>query len=274
MDMGLREILLHNTLAEKWAYKHKNSIRVQNANWFNVPEKKARNNYVTISGTDNDFNLADGQLFSTCKIDISGKSNRVCIGLNTLTGDFANNTIMLRGNNNVIDIEDGTRLTSCSIFIAGNNNRIHICKDCSMVITAIHIEQDDNTVLIHEGCTFHGRDNRTVELALDEGTTITIQRDCMISNDVRFRSSDSHSIMDMDGFRLNPAADIIIAEHTWICLGCIILKGFSNGRNSVIAAGSICSKPAHDENVIIGGNPARLIKKAINWDRKYIGKEI
>lgn len=271
--MGIRDFLFHNTLAEKWAYKHKNSIRVQNANRFDVPKKKARNNHVAIYGADNDFFMSDGQLLSGCNINISGKSNRVHIGLNSMTWDFANNTIMIRGNNNIIEIDDGTRLTSCSLFIAGNNNLIHICKDCSMVITAIHMEQDHNTVTIDDGCTFHGRDNSAVGFALDEGSSITLQRDCMISNDVRFRSSDSHSIVDMNGHRLNPAANITIAEHTWICLGCIILKGFSNGKNTVIAAGSLCSKPIPDENVIIGGNPAVVLKKTIGWDRKFVDEE-
>ena len=271
--MELRECLFHNTLAEKWAYKHKNRIHVQGTNQFNVPKKKVRNNQVTISGVDNNFYLADGQLFSGCKINISGKSNRIHIGRNSMTEDFANNTIMIRGNNNVIEIEDGTRLTSCSFFIAGDNNQIHVCQDCSMVITAIHMEQDNNTVTICDRCTFHGRDNGKVELTLEEGASIILHQDSMISNDVRFRNSDSHSVVDVDGRRLNPAADITIAEHTWICLGCIILKGFSNGRNSVIAAGSVCSKPIPDENVIIGGNPAQVIKDMIDWDRKFVDKE-
>ena len=268
--MGVKELVLHNPLSEKWAYRIKNNIFVQSSNCFFIPRLKARKNTISISGENNVYEMKEGQIVSGCRVDISGESNSVHIGLNSITRDFANNTIRITGNNNLIEIEEGTRFSSCSIFIAGNSNRIHISKDCSLVMTAIHMEQDNNSVIINEGCTFHGRDNGVVELSLDEGSNITLKRDCMVSNDVKIRSSDSHSIVDLAGNRINHAADITIAEHTWICLSSIILKGFSNGKRSVIAAGSLCTKPVLDENVILGGNPAGVLKRGVDWDRKFV----
>ena len=235
-----------------------------------MPASKSRNNKVDISGKNNEIIIADGQTVHSSLIHIAGESNRIQIGLNSNTYDFADNRIRILGNRNVIEIEDGTRLTSCNLFICGDDNLIHIGKDCSLMLTGIHMEQNHNTAVINEGCTFHGRDSSMVELIMDEGTSITLHKDCMVSNDVKIRSSDSHSIVDPEGHRLNPAADITIAEHTWICFGSIILKGFANGKNTVIAAGSLCTKPILDEHVIIGGNPAKVIKREIDWDRKFV----
>ncbi|MDO4413675.1 MAG: hypothetical protein Q4C20_01215 [Erysipelotrichaceae bacterium] len=268
--MSFRNVLLHNSLTEKIAYKQTNQIKIGESAHFHMPESKSRNNKVDISGKNNEVNISDGQTVHGSVIHIAGESNKIQIGLNSNTYDFSDNSIRILGNRNTIEIEDGTRLTSCNLFICGDDNLIHIGKDCSLMLTGIHMEQNCNQARIDEGCTFHGRDLSMAELVMDEGTSIVFKKDCMVSNDVKIRSSDSHSIVDSEGHRLNPAADITIAEHTWICFGSIILKGFANGKNTVIAAGSLCTKPIADEHVIIGGNPAKVIKREVDWDRKFV----
>lgn len=266
----LKRMLSHNAFINHWIYKHKNRIHVQSSNLLLAPEEKCRNNSFFITGEKNNLTIANGQAITACKFDINGSSNKVYAGINPFTKEFCGNTFRIYGSDNCIEIDDGVRLTSCSIFIAGNHNYVHISKDCSLVMTGIHMEQDNNSVIINDGCTFHGRDNNQIELILDEATTIMLHRDCMIASGVKMRSSDSHSILDLKGKRLNLANNIMIAEHTWICQSSIILKGFSNGKRTVIAAGSICTKPFQNENVVIGGNPASILKKGIDWDRKQI----
>jgi len=116
----------------------------------------------------------------------------------------------------------------------------------------------------------HGRAYRYVQFALDEGTTIKIGEDCMISKDVHFRSSDSHSIVDMDGKRLNQGENIEVGNHCWFGLKSIILKGTEIADNSIIAAGTVCVKKFSERNVIIAGNPGHIVKKDVNWERKFI----
>jgi acetyltransferase-like isoleucine patch superfamily enzyme len=53
---------------------------------------------------------------------------------------------------------------------------------------------------------------------------------------------------------------IHIGKKVWIGSGAIVLPGVSIGDNSVIAAGSVVTKNV-PENVVYGGNPAKLIKK-------------
>lgn len=53
---------------------------------------------------------------------------------------------------------------------------------------------------------------------------------------------------------------IIIENDVWIGFGVIILSGVTIGRGSVVAAGSVVTK-SFEPYSIIGGNPAKLIKR-------------
>ena len=53
---------------------------------------------------------------------------------------------------------------------------------------------------------------------------------------------------------------IVINENVWIGSNVVILPGVKIGKNSIIGAGSIVTK-SFDENSLIGGNPAKLIRK-------------
>lgn len=54
--------------------------------------------------------------------------------------------------------------------------------------------------------------------------------------------------------------DIVIEDDVWIGAGTVITAGVKIGTGSVIAAGSVVTKDI-PSNVIVGGVPARLIKK-------------
>ena len=92
----------------------------------------------------------------------------------------------------------------------------------------------------------------------------------MFSRDIDFRTGDSHSIITINGERINPSKDIVIGNHVWVGTQTICLKGATISSNSIIAAGSIVTKPFLQENIIIGGNPAKVLKTEINWLRERI----
>jgi acetyltransferase-like isoleucine patch superfamily enzyme len=49
-----------------------------------------------------------------------------------------------------------------------------------------------------------------------------------------------------------------LEENVWVGMNVIILKGVTIGKNSVIAAGSIVTKPI-PANCLAGGNPAKVL---------------
>jgi len=147
---------------------------------------------------------------------------------------------------------------------------IELKDDISAFGAEFHIEQNGNYLQIRKGTTFHGRNGYPIHIALDEGSTVLIDEDCMFSNGIQIRSTDSHSITDIKGNRINYAENIKIGKHCWIGLNCIILKGTQIAPHTVVAAGSICTSSYLRENCIIAGNPARIVKQNIDWDRKFV----
>lgn len=58
----------------------------------------------------------------------------------------------------------------------------------------------------------------------------------------------------------NTGAPIIVDNYVWIGGRSVILQGVSIGEGAIVAAGSIVTKNV-DPFTIVGGNPARFIKK-------------
>lgn len=107
-----------------------------------------------------------------------------------------------------------------------------------------------------------------------EGTTVSIGQDCMLSTNIYISTGDGHTVCDAEGKkRTNISQDIKIDDHVWVGTRVIIGKGCNIGRNSIVAAGSVCTRSSigeKRENVIIGGNPATVAKGDINWLRERI----
>lgn len=87
---------------------------------------------------------------------------------------------------------------------------------------------------------------------------VTINGDLMMGEDVLLQG-DNHNISDL---KQNKNKDPLhIANRVWIGSRSIILSGCKSiGNNVIIGAGSVVTHDIPD-NVIVAGNPARIIKK-------------
>lgn len=171
------------------------------------------------------------------------------------------------GIGNKILLGNNVTLVNVEIKIFGNNNCIKIHDNNTISHIRFAIEDDKNVIEIGN----HVYIGTGTLLAALEGHNISIGKDCMIAGPCEMRTSDSHSLTDMNGNRINPANDITIGEHVWIGAGCMLLKGCSIPANSVIAARSVVTSTMEFEsNSLWGGTPARCIKKGINWNRTRI----
>lgn len=93
--------------------------------------------------------------------------------------------------------------------------------------------------------------------------TIRIGARCLIAPGVTILDSDFHISWPPDrrnAWDTDLDKDVVLEENVWIGMGCIVLKGVTVGKNSVIAAGSVVvnSIPA---NCLAGGNPAKVLKR-------------
>jgi acetyltransferase-like isoleucine patch superfamily enzyme len=203
---------------------------------------------------------------------IASKGNRKNIsGSNNIVQ--ANSSILknvifdIVGNNNTIFIDKESQLNGVTIFMRGSNHNIHIGKRCKFNRGSSLWFEDNN-------CVLKIGDNTSIEdahIALTEpNSQIHIGSDCMLAYDIDIRSGDSHSIIDLETRkRINCAKNIEIQNHVWIAAHTRILKGVIIQENSVVATGAIVTKnvPA---NSIVAGNPAKVVKTGITWDRQRI----
>lgn len=194
---------------------------------------------------------------------IKGKRHNTVILKNCLVKKC---NINIKGQNNKILIRDHCLINKCNINIVGNNNTILVDQRVSAVKCEIHIEDNDNLASIGKGTHICGQ----THLACIEGSKILIGENCLFSSEITFRTGDSHSILDFDGKRINPSKSIVIGTHVWIGNKTIITKGVKIADNSIVATGSVVTKQFKQSNIIIGGNPAKIIKKDIKWDERRI----
>ena len=100
----------------------------------------------------------------------------------------------------------------------------------------------------------------------DDGSKITIGKDCMFSWGIDVWCTDAHTITDLEGNAQNFGKSIEIGDHVWIGKDVKVGKNTKVSANSVVGWGSIVTKKFDEENVVIVGNPAKIVKRGINWD--------
>ncbi|MCC8060603.1 MAG: acyltransferase [Clostridiales bacterium] len=159
-----------------------------------------------------------------------------------------------------MEIGEGCRLSRCTMRFFGDGNRVFIERDCVANELDIWVS-DGGTVNIGHNTHFSGK----THLACIEGKTIEIGERCLFSTDIVFRTGDSHSILDMNGVRINPAADIHIGDHVWLGQQVTVLKGANVSSECVVGTGALITGKQFEANVIIAGSPAKTIRENITW---------
>jgi acetyltransferase-like isoleucine patch superfamily enzyme len=180
---------------------------------------------------------------------------------------FARNlNIKIQGNNNNVSIA-AAHLNNVKIIIIGDNNDIEINNNVIASHCEFWIEDSFNKIFIGAGTTIE----KNSQVAALEGREVIIGDDCMISSNVKISTSDSHSIIDVvSNDRENYAKSVFIGKHVWIGHSVSICKGVEIKDNCIVGAKSNVLGKFSEENIIIAGNPAKVIKKNKNWLRERI----
>lgn len=88
---------------------------------------------------------------------------------------------------------------------------------------------------------------------------IHIHNSCLLANSVKIISGN-HDLKSFDekALKENP---VIIEKNCWLGAGAIILPGVHLKASTVVGAGAVVTKSFEEGNIIIGGNPAKIIKR-------------
>lgn len=198
----------------------------------------------------------------TNKVRKKGDQNEISINKSL----FRKTLIEINGDKNKIESDRTVKLSASTIKIIGNNNKVELLGGVSAKGLEICIEDDNNHVLIMEDTRFSGK----IHIACIEGTSVRIGKNCLFSSDIVVRTGDSHSILDMQGKRINLSKDVIIGNHVWVGNKVTINKGVVLPDESVVGTGAVITKSFDEKNSVIAGVPAVVVKKDITWCSKRI----
>lgn len=206
--------------------------------------------------------------------EIYGEQNKIIIEENGLERELGAQekipglNLIINGNNNYVKIKLPLEAINSSIEIGNDNVHVEIGPSRHFVDVFIRCSfSDGQKCVIGPHTTISG-----ANIILDECSSCFIGEDCKLSNSIRIWGSDGHAIMDKDTkeFLNKPSHPVIIGNKCWIGEAVRIQKGAIIPDNTIVGAGSIVTKKFTEENTIIAGNPAKIIKQNVIWSRHSI----
>lgn len=172
------------------------------------------------------------------------------------------------GKNNVIEINEHCHLVGLLIRIRGDYNKLVINNNC--------VFGPDNSIWMEgEGCSVTIGANTTATRLLhinaqEDGSKIEIGEDCMFSNHIIIRTSDSHPIFDLkSGERINKPKNIRIGNHVWVAPNTKIMKGAIIEDNCIIGSDTTVSHHVSSNSLYVG-RPGKVVKDNIYWTREKL----
>lgn len=173
------------------------------------------------------------------------------------------------GKDNAIDIPDNIDF-KCRIF--GDNNKVKIAptKFDQKVLVDIGFKQlPCNNCKISIGADTYIGNIQCETPILENGMSIEIGNDCLFSIGIKLYPSDVHTVLNKNDKVTNIGKCIKIGNHVWIGENVSILKNTEIADGCIIGVGSVVSGKFLETNCVIAGNPARVVKHNIKWDRRY-----
>lgn len=170
------------------------------------------------------------------KINSKGQDNKIVF---RGKGGFKNTKITIRGNGNTIEFSEGVSMDGGDILLDG----------------------DDNHFIVGKDTKFCGR----IHIAIIEGTKVCIGERGLFSSDIAIRTGDSHSVLNLQGDRINESKDVVIGNHVWVGNHVIITKGVEIADDCVVGTGSVVTSGCEEKNVVLAGVPAKIVKREITW---------
>ena len=148
-------------------------------------------------------------------------------------------------------------------LILYKGTKVKIYKSCDLNIEGKLFLGNPFTNKFYQGCKY------TTLLNCNAGSNINIQGNVSFGPECRIvvEKEAELTIKGSNGKMIdnkNPHGEVKIGNKVWIGTNSIILKDTIIGDNCIIAANSVV-KGVFPENCLIGGNPAKVLRKDVQW---------
>lgn len=172
---------------------------------------------------------------------------------------------LINGKKNNIYLCSTSDISRFSFIIKGNYSKIFVGEN-TRLIGDLNISGSRQVFVVGSNTTF-----QNVSVIIKEQSNVIIGNDCMFSSKIEIRTSDSHSIFDMEtGKRINIPGDVIIGNHVWLGKDVIVSKNLVINDNCIVGAKSFVNKSLVDSYCLYAGSPAKLIRNNVNWTRELL----
>jgi acetyltransferase-like isoleucine patch superfamily enzyme len=168
-----------------------------------------------------------------------------------------NSKIESRGGNRIV-LENGVRLRNATILLRGEGNTLWVKKG-TFLSAHLELYGQGNLIEIGEKTRING-----AHLIAHNGTRILIGMESLFSTGIDLRTTDSHSIFDSEGQRINPDKDIVIGNRVWLGRGVSVLKGAVIDDGCVVGAMSLVTGHLPPAS-LAAGIPAKVLRTGIAW---------
>lgn len=96
--------------------------------------------------------------------------------------------------------------------------------------------------------------------------SISFGEDCLLGWNVHIRDSDNHTVIINGCPKETDKDTVIIGDHVWLCANVDVLKGAVIPNNSIVAYRACVLGKFHENNILLGGFPAKIIKTNVDWN--------
>ncbi|WP_345051596.1 acyltransferase [Hymenobacter glaciei] len=148
---------------------------------------------------------------------------------------------------------DGTEPTS--LDVQGKmqiNGDVAIGRGCRVDIGP------DATVDIGDGTYINPRSQFVIKHGLRIG------QHCAISWECQFLDEDFHTL-SYKGQRPSGPPEIVVGDRVWIGNRVSVYKGVVIPNGCVVASNSVVKHAFTEENVLLAGNPAQIVRRNVKW---------
>lgn len=224
-----------------------------------------------VAGSDGEIDVrALSEIITLNKILVVGEDGGVAE-----VSNYPGLEVSFAGTGNLVKIEEG------SVF---SNSKIEISNDSFVYISRTNRRGIRNARISMAGSMSNKRliigkniqiESAHISMAGEDDLTVVIGEDNLWSSNITVRATDGHPIFDMaePSVVVNRSSPVVIGNRVWIGSSAVIMKGSKICADSVVGQGALVAKAFNESNVVIAGNPGKIVKRGILWRHEYIARE-